>query len=180
MRAFGERILRAAKLDQRLYEEVENDKTSLSQATMVVVLSSAAAAVGGARGHLSIGSFVASGLVALLAWYVWAYLTYLIGTRLLPEPGTEADLGQLLRTTGFSSAPGLIQLFGIIPGFAGIVFVAAWVWMLMAMVIAIRQALDYSTTARAVGVCVIGWLIQLFILLIFFQLTERPLFGVRG
>jgi hypothetical protein len=180
MGAFGQRILRAAKLDQRLYEEVENDKTSLGQATIVVVLSSAAAAIGGARGHLSIGGFVASGVVALLAWYVWAYLTYLIGTRLLPETGTEADLGQLLRTTGFSSAPGLIQLFGIIPGLAGMVFVAAWVWMLMAMVIAIRQALDYSTTARAVGVCVIGWLIQLFILLLFFQLTERPLFGARG
>ncbi len=175
MADFGNRILRAAKLDASLYEEVESDKTALGQATMVVMLSSVAAGIGGAVGHLGIGGFVAGAIVSLLAWYVWAYLTYLIGTRILPEPATEADLGQLLRTTGFSSAPGLIQVLGIIPGFSGIVFLAAWIWMLVAMVIAVRQALDYSSTFRAIGVCVIGWLIQTLILLLFFHLSGGPL-----
>jgi hypothetical protein len=95
---------------------------------------------------------------------VWAFLTYYIGTRLLPEPRTRADYGQLLRTIGFASAPGLIRVVGIIPGLGAIVFAVAGVWMLIAMVIAVRQALDYTSTWRAVGVCAIGWVVQSVIL----------------
>ncbi len=83
---------------------------------------------------------------------------------MLPEPQTRADHGELLRTIGFSSAPGLIRVLGIIPGLAGPIFSVAGVWMLVAMVIAVRQALDYKSTWRAIGVCVVGWLIQAFIL----------------
>jgi len=78
-----------------------------------------------------------------------------------------------LRTIGFSSSPGLIRLLGIIPGLAGIVLVVASVWMLIAMVIAVRQALDYRSTLRAIGVCVIGWIIQGAILVLVFNVTER-------
>lgn len=93
-------------------------------------------------------------------------LTYFIGTRWLPEPQTRADHGGLLRTIGFSSAPGLIRVLGIIPGLRGIVFSVAGIWMLVAMVIAVRQALDYKSTWRAIGVCVIGWVIQGVVLVI--------------
>jgi hypothetical protein len=112
---------------------------------------------------------------ALLGWYIWAYLTYLIGTRLLPEPQTSATHGELLRTIGFSSSPGLLRIVGIIPGLTGLIFLVAGVWMLVAMIIAVRQALDYQSTLRAVGVCIIGWLIQaLFIMLLFW------IFGPSG
>jgi hypothetical protein len=40
--------------------------------------------------------------------------------------------------------------------------------MLIAMVIAVRQALDYTSTLRAVGVCIIGWIIQMITLMLFF------------
>ena len=100
------------------------------------------------------------GVAALLSWYVWAYLTYWIGVKLLPEPQTHATHGELLRTVGFSSAPGLIRVLGVIPGLRGLVFLVAGIWMLVAMVVAVRQALDYHSTWRAVGVCVIGWFIQ--------------------
>lgn len=103
-------------------------------------------------------------LFALLGWYVWAYLTYIIGTKLLPEPDTRADLGELLRTIGFSSSPGLIRILGIIPGLSGFVFFVASIWMFVAMVVAVRQALDYRSTVRAVGVCALGWIVQLFLI----------------
>jgi hypothetical protein len=113
-------------------------------------------------------------LSALLGWAVWAAITYFVGTRLLPEPQTKADYGELLRTIGFASAPGIIRILGIIPGLMGIVFLVAGVWMLVAMVIAVRQALDYHSTARAVGVCLIGWLVQLLILALIFAVTGVP------
>lgn len=173
MANFQERIIRAAKLDVNLYEEVEADKTAMSQAMGVVVLSSIAAGIGTiARGGLG-GIFMGT-VAALIGWYVWAYLTYFIGTKWLPEPQTRADLGELLRTIGFSSSPGLIRVLGIIPGVGGLVFFAASIWMLVAMVIAVRQALDYKSTGRAVGVCVIGWIIQILILVVLFSILGVP------
>jgi hypothetical protein len=159
MATIQDRMLRAAKLDVQLYEEVEHDEGALSQATIVVILSALAAGIG-SLGVGSLAGLVSTTLAALLGWYVWAFLTYYIGTRLLPEPQTEADYGQLLRTIGFASAPGLIRVVGIIPGLGAIVFAIAGVWMLIAMVIAVRQALDYTNTWRSVGVCLIGWVVQ--------------------
>lgn len=165
MTTFGDRIIRAAKLDAQLYEEVEADTGAMRQAMGVVVLSSMAAGVGSVA-IVGLGGILVGTIAALIGWYVWAYLTYFIGTKFLPEPQTEADLGELLRTIGFSSSPGLIRVFGIIPGLAGPVFLVASIWMLVAMVIAVRQALDYESTSRAVGVCVIGWIVQLLILVL--------------
>jgi hypothetical protein len=167
------RIVRASKFDVQLYEEVEADKGAMGQAMGVVVLSSIAAGIGsiGKGGLLGILLGV---VFALIGWYIWAYLTYLIGAKVLPEPQTRADPGELLRTIGFSSSPGLIRVLGIIPGLAGVIFLASSIWMLVAMVIAVRQALDYKSTLRALGVCVIGWIIQSLILLLLFSALGHP------
>jgi hypothetical protein len=163
MSTFKDRIIRAARFDVRLYEEVEADKGAMVQAVGVVVLSSVAAGIGGIARTGPVGIIVGA-VVALIGWFIWAYLTYLIGTKLLPEPQTKANPGELLRTIGFSSSPGLIRVLGIIPGFTGYVFFAASVWMLVAMVIAVRQALDYKSTLRAAGVCVISLVVQVLLL----------------
>jgi len=173
MNIFTDRMIRAAKLDVNLYEEVEADKDAMRQAMGVVVLASLAAGVG-SIGTLGLGGILLGTLAALGGWYIWAWLTYFIGTRFLAEPQTEADLGQLLRTTGFSSSPGLIRVLGIIPGLGTVVFAVVSIWMLVAMVIAVRQALDYTSTFRAVGVCVIGWIIQTVILVLLFSLLGGP------
>lgn len=171
MSKFTERMIRAAKLDVSLYEEVEADKTAFRQAMGVVVLSSLAAGIG----SISMGgrNFFLGTIAALMGWYIWAYLTYFIGTKFLPEAQTKADHGELLRTIGFSSAPGLIRVFGIIPGLTQLVFSVAGIWMLIAMVIAVRQALDYKSTLRAVGVCIIGWIIQAVFFVFLFSIVGR-------
>ncbi len=167
MSDFNSRIIRAAKLDVSLYEEVEADTTALKQAMGVVVLSSIAAGIG-TIGKGGISGILIGTILALAGWYIWAYITYFIGTKLLPEPQTKADHGELLRTIGFSSSPGLIRILCVIPGMLGIVSIISSIWMLTAMVIAVRQALDYKSTLRAVAVCIIGWIIQsLFFILLF-------------
>lgn len=169
MTTFSNRIIRAAKLDAALYEEVEADKSALGQAMSVVVLSSIAAGIGNPSQAGFLGMLMMV-VIALVGWYIWANLTYFIGTRLLPEPQTKADHGELLRTIGFSSSPGLIRVLGIIPVLRNIVFSIAAIWMLVAMVIAVRQALDYSNTLRAIGVCVIGWIIQIVLFVLLFSI----------
>lgn len=174
MAELKERMVRAAKLEVDLYREVESDPRAMGQAMTVVVLSGVAAGIG-TLGILGFKGLVIGTLSALVGWYVWAYITYLIGTRLLPEPQTRATHAELLRTIGFSSAPGLIRALGIIPGLQAATFIVASLWSLAAMVIAVREALDYSSTLRAVGVCVIGWIVQSLLAYLFFSL-----FGVPG
>jgi len=162
MSAYISRIIRAARLDVQLYEEVESDKGATGQAVLTIILSSIAAGSANiARAGLS-GVIIAI-LIALIGWFIWAFLVYIIGTKLLAEPDTSSDMGELLRTIGFSSSPGLIRVFGIIPGLEMLLFIASAFWMLIAMVIAVRQALDYKSTGRAVWVCVIGWAVQILI-----------------
>lgn len=152
------RMVRAARLDSALYEEVEVDPALTGQAMTVVILAAVAAGIGGfARGLAGLAAVTAA---ALIGWYLWALMTYWIGTQLLPESQTRADVGQLLRTLGFSSAPGVIRLAGVIPGVGDLAFAIGQVWMLVAMVVAVRQALDYTSTWRAFGVVLVGWIVQ--------------------
>jgi hypothetical protein len=176
MSSFKDRLIGAAKLDVKIYEEVEADKGAMNQAMGVVILSSVAAGLGGIA-QAGFGGILVGTLMALIGWFVWAYLTYVIGTKILPEHQTKADLGELLRTIGFSSSPGLIRILGIIPGLSFLVFSIAGIWMLVAMVVAVRQALDYHSTWRAIGVCIIGWIIQGLTIALFFSIfggVQKP------
>ena len=84
-----------------------------------------------------------SGL-ALMSWTAWALLTFAIGTKLMPDPQTRSNVGELLRTIGFASAPGILRVFGVVPGATIPAFAITAIWMLCAMVVAVRQALDYT------------------------------------
>ena len=165
---FVNRIIRACKLDVSLYEEVEADKSATFQAALVVVLSSLAAGVGAIS--LGASNFLMAPILSLISWYIWAYLIYFIGAKLFPEPTTKADHGQLLRTIGFSSAPGLIRIFGFTPELMSLTFIGAGMWMFVAMIIAVRQALDYKSTWRAIGVVVIGFLVQAIVLIMLLRI----------
>ena len=159
MSSFANRMVRAAKLDVNLYEEVEADKQAIGQALGVVVLASLAAG-SGSVGTTGISGLFLGTMAALIGWLIWAFITFYVGTKLLPEPQTQADYGELLRTIGFASSPGVLRILGVVPLLGTIIFVVCGIWMLVAMVIAVRQALDYKSTWRAVGVCFIGWIIQ--------------------
>lgn len=172
MSTFVKRMIGAASLDVPTYEEVEADTTATTQAMGVVVLSSLAQGIGFVTQGGGVG-FIVGAIGALIGWIIWAFLVYLIGTKLLPEPQTRSDLGELLRTTGFAAAPGLLRALGVIPLLGGLIMPAVTIWMLIAMVIAVRQALDYKSTFRAVGVCLMGWIV--FVLILVWSLQ---MFGV--
>ncbi len=162
--SFVHRLVGPAMLDAATYEEVEADRTATPQALTVVVCSSLAAAIGSYGMHggsASLAFFASVSVIALLAWAAWALVTFEIGSRLLPTPDTRVDPGELLRTLGFAATPGLIQVFGVIPELTIPVRVLALVWALAASVVAVRQALDYKSTGRAIAVCSLGWLLSI-------------------
>ncbi len=150
-------MIGAAMLRTGTYEEVEADTSATKQAMLVVVLVSLASGVG----NLGVGGVPALlfGILAALAgWSFWAWITYFVGTKILPTPETHANWGQLARTLGYAQTPGLFKVFGFLPVIGPIVFFLATIWQLIAAIIAIRQALDYTSTWRAVGVAVIGFI----------------------
>ena len=159
---FINRIVRACKLDAKLYEEVEADKSATLQAAGVVALSIIA---------LGTGTFFTYGafnvlipiLAGLLGWLVTSLLIYFVGAKLFPEKNTQSDPGELLRAIGFAYSPGLIRAFSFNQDLLVFTFFGSGIWSLIAMVIAVRQALDYQSTWRAIGVVVIVVLFQIYV-----------------
>ena len=151
----------AAALDAAVYEDVEADLGATAQAFIVVVLSSVAGGIGAIGITGSAVNIAFFSMVALLAWVGWALVTYTIGVHMFAEPQTSADVGELMRTIGFASTPGLLRVLGVMTPLAKPVFVLTAIWMLAAMVVAVRHALDFTSTARAVAVCVVGWLLAI-------------------
>jgi hypothetical protein len=163
MHTFFRRVIDACRLRPALYEDVEADRSALGQAFLVVVLSSFAVSYG-LHSPQSPVTLITSAAAAILGWLLWAWIAFLVGTRLLPEKQTVADWGELLRTTGFATAPGMIAILGVFPAFTGFIVFVASLWMFASFAVAVRQALDYKSIWRAIVVCLCGWLAHALIL----------------
>lgn len=147
-----DRMIRAATLQVDVYEEVEHDESATGQAALVVAIVALASAIGGIEGGISgiIGGLIA----AVLGWLIWAGVTYLIGDKLL---GGTATWGELLRTIGFAQSPGVLYVLAFIPLLGWLVRLVVAIWILVAGIIAIRQALDFGT-GKAIVTALLGWL----------------------
>ena len=165
-----DRMIGASRLNIRIFEEVEADTYATRQALSVVFL------VALATGIASLGTTGLLGLlvgvvVSVVGWAIWAWIVYFIGTKILPEHETHADWGQLARTLGFAQSPGVFRVFGVVPVVGGIILLVVSVWMLVAMVIAVRQALDYTSTLRAIAVVLLGFIPYVMLLSIAFTIA---------
>ncbi|MFC1495043.1 YIP1 family protein [Thermodesulfobacteriota bacterium] len=158
MKTFIIRLFRAAKLDTEFYEEVVVDSEYLIQSICVIILYSLATGIGN-YASTGLPGFILGTIIALISWLLYAYLTFYIANQLLEIKETRVDIGELLRITGFASAPGLIRIFGLIPGLFNIVFLISGIWMLLTMIAAVKQAYELELP-RAAGVCLAGWIIQ--------------------
>jgi hypothetical protein len=155
---FAQRVKGVLILDARTFEEIEADTTANIQALLVVVAGSLAAGMGvGVR--LGLVGLLRETLGGLIGWVMWAVVTWFIGAKLLPEPQTRTDMGELLRVIGYAYAPNLFAFFAFLPLLEGVIGTLVAFWLLAAMVVAVRQALDYVSTLRAAAVVFIGWLI---------------------
>jgi len=160
------RMVRAAKLDVNLYEEVEADSKATMPAMWVVIIAAVAAGIGSGIAGIIAGKgamFFLWGLlggmaVALLGWLAWAGITYLLGTTVLKGANTSSTWGELLRTVGFAQSPGVLKILSFVPVVGGIINLGASIWTLIAVVVGVRQALDVST-GRAIAICIVGWLV---------------------
>lgn len=149
-RTFTDRLIAAARLDSSVYEEVEADTSATPQAAGAVAIVAMASAVGHV-GH-GVGGMISGIIAATVGWLLWAGITYLIGDKLL---GGTATWGELLRTLGFAQAPGILFILAAAPVVGWVIAAVVSVWLLLAGIIAIRQACDFGT-GRAILTAVLA------------------------
>ena len=158
-----ERMVRAARLDVTLYNEVEHDDTATTEALYVVVIAAVASGLGTLLGSFGEGrglvGLASEVLTMMLNWVIWSYVTYFVGTRLFHGTATP---GEMLRTLGFAMAPGVLNVLGFLPCIGGLVRLAVLIWMLVAGVVAVREALDFDTP-KAISTVLVGWVAMLLI-----------------
>ena len=160
---FFNRVFRSIKIDPDVYDEVQKDKTATLSAAFVVVISSLAAGI--AAKQLGASSFIFAPILSLVSWFVWAYIVYFVGVKLFPDPKTKTTHASLLRAIGFSSAPGIIRVFGFTPELMTVTFIGSALWMLACMVVAVRQTLNFKSLWKALGVVIMSWFVQAFALI---------------
>ncbi len=152
------RMLGAARLKSATFEDVENDRSATIQALLVVLLVAIATGVGGV---LSGDTGLLEGLVfgairGAMSWALWALIAMFVGTKILKTQETHGDWGQVARGTGFAQTPGLLNVLIFLPGVGGGITFLIGLWQFAAMVVAVRQSLDYTSTLRAFFVILIA------------------------
>mgnify|MGYP006106753565 FL=1 len=168
---FLNRIFRSVKIDPEVFNEVQKDKNATISAAVVVVLSSSAAGIGAAS--LGASNFILAPIFSLVSWFVWAYIVYFVGVKLFPDPKTKTTQFALLRAIGFSSAPGIIRIFGFNEDLMTVTFIGSAFWMLVCMIVAVKETLNYKSLWKAFGVVIISWFVQAFILLAILSVTRN-------
>ena len=162
MASFGERVVGAMRLDANTFEEIERDPTAMGQAAGVIALSAVSIGLGNLY-YGGISGILGQVVIALVGYVVWSVLVWVIGTKVMPDPATNADFSETFRVIGFAASPGLLGVITIIPILGWLLLFVIWLWQLAAMVVAVRAVLDYSTLGKAVIVVVIGFLVNMMV-----------------
>lgn len=161
----ADKMIRAAKLDVQLYEEVEKDAEATKEAFLIVLIGAICNGIG-SIGVLGAKGIIAGLISAIIGWGLWSVVIFLIGVKVFKH---TSDMGELLRCLGFAYSPNVLSILGVIPAIGPIIRFVVFVWVLVAFIIATRQALDCGT-GRAILISVLGFISFLLITATFFRL----------
>ena len=172
---FGDRVVGAMKLEPNAFEDVERDPTAIGQSVGVIALAAVAAGIGNIY-YGGLTGIVSGAFMSVISFLIWSLIIWLVGTKVLPEPASKADYPETFRVLGFAAAPGLASVITIIPLLGWLLMFVIWLWQIAAMVVAVRQVLDFSTTGKAIVVVIVGFIINIVLTV----LIIGPLLGMRA
>jgi hypothetical protein len=167
---FGDRVIGALKLDENAFEDAERDPTSIGQAVGVIVLGAVSTGIGWIM-YSGFSGIVSGAVSALIGVLISSLLIWLVGTKLMPGPNTQADFPQTFRTVGFASAPALFGFITIIPLLGWLLYFVIALWQIAATVVAVKAVLDYADIGKAIIVVVICWVIGMVVSLMLMSLV---------
>ena len=161
MTLFLRRFIGALVLDAGAFEDIEADRHAAMQSVLVLLAACAAGGIAGmGLGLIGAAGFATGAIVTLGGWLLWVSVIAALGTRVFAEPQTKSNLRELLQTLGYAAAPGVLLVLAAMPAVASLVITVVSMWMMAAAVLAVRQALDYESTGRAIAVCVTAWILS--------------------
>lgn len=172
MNTLVSRMIRAAKLDDSLFEELINDPSTHGQSVWVVAIFAMTTGFGlfSRAGAIAVNSCL---VTTYLAWYFWAFTLYFVGTYLFREAEKKIDRKTIMRVMAFACAPGVLRLLGVIPQTSVVLFIATSVWIIAASVMGIKMAFKIPHTGKVILLCagtwILGFVVQSLLLLMIFS-----------
>ena len=154
-------IFKSIKLDKSLYTDNRNfGEASIYFAGLIMILDGVAGAV--AANTVIKTAIGMSGLTAILTWFIWAILIYVLGVKIFPDKQTKVSFKKVLTAVGFAHAPGLLRFFAVTPELMiPIIFITQF-WIFAGLIISIRQILNFKSNLKSFGIVFLSFLIIVF------------------
>ena len=155
-------IFRSIKLDRSLYNDSKNfGEASIYFAGLIMILDGIAGAV--AANTIIETAIAMSGLTAILTWFVWAILIFVIGVKLFPDKQTKVSFKKVLTAVGYAHAPGLLRFFAITPELMVPIIFLTQFWIFAALIISTKQVLVLKSNFKSFGIVFLSFLIIAFL-----------------
>ena len=155
-------VFKSIKLDKSLYSDNKNfGEASIYFAGMIMILDGIAGAV---AANTVIKTAVAmSGLTAILTWFIWAILIFVIGVKIFPDKQTKVSIKKVLTGVGFAHAPGLLRFFAITPELMIPIIFLTQFWIFASLIISKREILNLKSNFKSFGIIFLAFLIIAFL-----------------
>ena len=155
-------IFKSIKLDRSLYKDNKNfGEAAIYFAGLIMILDGVAGAV--AANTVVKTAIGVSGLTAIITWFVWAVLIYVIGVKLFPDKDTKIPFKKVLTAVGFAHAPGLIRFFAVTPELMIPIIFLTQFWIFAGLIISTKQILNLKSNMKSFGIVFLSFLIIVFL-----------------
>ncbi len=155
-------VFKSIKLEKSLYADNKNfGEASIYFAGIIMILDGIAGAV---AANTVIKTAVAmSGLTAILTWFIWSILIFVLGVKIFPDKQTKVSFKKVLTAIGFAHAPGLLRFFAVTPELMiPIIFITQF-WIFASLIISTKQILNLRSNFKSFGIVFLSFLIIVFL-----------------
>ena len=172
MQGLVNRLVRLARLDTTVFDEVRLDASATVPSVIVAVVATFLAGFGGwlwwvmssdfdtGSGQVLIKSAILGSIFAIAMWVVWVLLVYVILTQVFRA---QADVQQLVRTMGMAAAPLGLTILMFIPGISfGIALAAVALFFSLSTMAA--QAATNAPPAKVLVASIAGFAVWAIVL----------------
>ena len=155
-------IFKSIKLERSLYSDNKNfGEASIYFAGLIMILDGIAGAV--AANNIIKTAVAMSGLTAIITWFIWAILIFVIGVKLFPDKQTKTPFKKVLTAVGFAHAPGLLRFFAVTPDLMIPIILLTQFWIFAALIISTKQILGLKSNLKSFGIVFLSFLIIVFL-----------------
>ena len=159
-------VFKSLKLDRSLYSDNKYfGEAAIYFAGLIMILEGVAGAI--AANSIIKTSIGLSGLTAILTWFIWSILIFVIGVKIFPDKESKVSFKKILIGIGYAHSPGLLRFFAVTPELViPIIFITQF-WIFASLIIATKQILNIKSNFKSFGIIFLSFLIIAFLSITF-------------